>query len=344
MKKKILVLSVILVGMVSCQKALKNKELVFAVHAVAETTPVKTTDDAADDMCVWIHPTDVEKSTIIGTNKKQGLCVYNLKGELLYNYLVGKVNNVDVRDGFDYKGEKISVVTASNRSNNTITVHKVNNDGTLEDLVQEPIKSNLAEIYGLCMYQTSNETFVFLSGKSGGVEKWKLVATEFGVVGELLTTIQIGSQTEGMVADDVFGFVYIAEEDVALWKYNADDLTKERVLVAKTDEVNLKDDFEGVTIYKKSKDTGYLILSSQGNNSYAVFDRVSNQYIKSFTIEEGNIDGTNDTDGIDVTSVSFSNFPKGFFIAQDGQNKDADVISNQNFKIVDFKDVLKGLE
>ena len=52
---------------------------------------------------------------------------------------------------------------------------------------------------------------------------------------------------------------------------------------------------------------GYLVVSSQGNNSYALFDRRSpHQYRGSVAIGHNSakgIDGTSDTDGIAVTSA-----------------------------------------
>ncbi|MGY6648394.1 phytase [Wenyingzhuangia sp. IMCC45574] len=344
MKQTILFPILALVMFSACYRPFKQKELVFSVQAALETTPVESTEDAADDICIWIHPTNSEKSTIIGTNKQQGLCVYNLQGELMYNYPIGRVNNVDIRNNFLHKGKNTTIVTASNRTNNTISIHSINPNGTLQNIASQPIQSNLPKIYGLCMYQNKETTYVFVSGKQGGVEKWKLVATPYGVKGILENTIQIGSITEGMVADDATATIYIAEENKALWKYNAENLNAPRKLVAKTSDLNFKDDFEGVTIYKKDQNSGYIILSSQGNNSYAVFDRETNKYIKSFVIKHGNIDGTNDTDGIDVTAVNLPNYPKGIFIAQDGANTDGDLLKNQNFKIVDFRDILKELE
>lgn len=344
MKKNIVLGIITGVALQACNQPFKNKELVFPVQAVVETAPVVSENDAADDSCIWIHPTQKEKSIIIGTNKQQGLCVYNLQGKLLYNYPVGRVNNVDIRNNFLFQGQAISIVTASNRTDNTITIHKVNpKDGTLVNIALQPLKSNIKEVYGLCMYQTKENTFVFVSGKDGSVEKWKLTANNLGVTGTLQQTINVGSITEGMVADDELGFVYIAEENKALWKYNADDLNIPRILVATTSQGNFKDDFEGVTLYKKENQKGYIILSSQGNNSYAVFDRNTNKYIKSFVITQGSIDGTNDTDGIDATSESLPGFPAGFFIAQDGENLDGDVVNNQNFKIVDFREIMKNL-
>jgi myo-inositol-hexaphosphate 3-phosphohydrolase len=43
------------------------------VRPVVETTPVPHTGDAADDVAIWVHPTDPVLSTIIGTDKQGGL-------------------------------------------------------------------------------------------------------------------------------------------------------------------------------------------------------------------------------------------------------------------------------
>jgi 3-phytase len=322
---------------------------VVSVFADLETEPVSSVDDAADDACIWVHPTDVMKSTIIGTNKQNGLVVYNLEGKELYSYPVGRVNNVDIRNGFLYKGQKVSVVTASNRTYNTITVHIVNpQTGELIDVAARPIKSELKEVYGLGMYKSniSNKIYVFICGKDGGVEQWELFEKKGYIDAKLVRNIVLSTQTEGIVADDFYGKLYVAEEDKALWKYEAEpNKMNERVRVISTRALNMKDDFEGVTIYDSGEGKGYVILSSQGNNSYAVFDRITNQYQGSFKIDDGTIDGTYDTDGIDVTNVSFgTKYPIGFFIAQDGANTQGKDSLNQNFKIVDWRKIADKLQ
>ena len=77
----------------------------------------------------------------------------------------------------------------------------------------------------------------------------------------------------------------------------------------------------------------------------AVFDRITNQYQGSFTLQNGTkIDGTNDTDGIDVTNFTFGNkYPKGIFIAQDGANTKNKDSLNQNFKIVNWTKISEAL-
>ena len=54
----------------------------------------------------------------------------------------------------------------------------------------------------------------------------------------------------------------------------------------------------------------------------------------------GSVDGTQDTDGIAVTNANIDGHPKGLMVVQDGFNVDsAGSAANQNFKIVDWRDV-----
>lgn len=331
------------------QLAPETKPMVNLV-ADFETDPVSSDDDAADDPAVWVHPTDAMKSTIIGTNKREGLVVYDLNGKELYNYPIGRVNNVDVRE-FVLNGKPETLVMSTKRNDNTITAHIVNKEtGELIDIQARPLQSNLKKIYGFGMYKspTTGKVYALPNDKNGKVEQWELFENNGKVDGKIVRTFDVGSQVEGIVADDFHAKLYIGEENKALWKYDAEPSTdiKKRIQVIGVKGYNMKADFEGVTIYDAGNGKGYIILSSQGNNSYAVFDRVTNQYIGSFRLVDGNgIDGTYDTDGIDVTSRSFgTKYPKGFFIAQDGANtKEKDTL-NQNFKVIDWQKIANALK
>jgi len=184
------------------------------------------------------------------------------------------------------------------------------------------------------MYKSykTNIFYVFIVGKEGEVEQWELFENDTKIDAKLVRNFELGSQGEGIVADDFYGKVYIGEENNALWKYEAEpDASNERIKVVSVAEQNMKDDFEGVTLYDAGNGKGHIILSSQGNNSYAVFDRISNNYQGSFKIKDGaTIDGTNDTDGIDV--------------AQDGTNTKKETSLNQNFKIVDCRKIFEFLK
>ena len=58
-----------------------DSDSVSLINASVETQPVATDGDAADDPAIWLHPSNPERSLVIGTNKQSGLTVYNLRGE-----------------------------------------------------------------------------------------------------------------------------------------------------------------------------------------------------------------------------------------------------------------------
>ncbi|WP_196888396.1 phytase [Aureivirga sp. CE67] len=345
-----------LIGAVGCkapkqieQTNMETKPFV-SIEASAETMPVHSEEDAADDPCIWVNPKNEMESTIIGTDKKHGLFVYDINGKELFRYPVGRVNNVDIRYNFPFQNKKVAIVAASNRSFNGITVMIVNPETReLKEVGSKDLVSNLKEVYGFCLYQnpTSEKTYAFIVSKKGKIEQWELFEKGNEISGKIMRTISVGSQCEGMVADDYYGILYVGEEEKALWKYPAEPTnTEERVRIIRVKDTNMKADFEGVTLYDSGDGKGYVILSSQGNNSYAIFDRISNQYLGSFMLKDGaKVDGTNDTDGIDVSSHAFGTlYPKGFMVIQDGTNIENGKATIQNFKIVNWETIEKALD
>jgi len=312
------------------------------VRPTMETPPVANGGDAADDPAFFIHPTDPTKNAIIGTDKKGGLLVYDLSGKTLQSLPDGKMNNVDLRGGFKLGGKTVTLVTASDRTRKAIAIYTIDPDTRLLTSVADGVQATgLSDPYGLCMYRNrKGATFVFISDPVGGVRQWKLVATPAGKVkAEQVRDLKFDTQTEGCVADDETGVLYIAEEDAALWKLGAEPSTgtARKPVTRVIDNPALKDDLEGVGLYAQPGGKGYLVVSSQGNNSYALFRREGdNAYVGSFAvIADGatGIDGVSETDGLEVTSASLgAGLEAGAFIAQDGRNVSPP--ENQNFKLV----------
>ncbi|MEM1320484.1 MAG: phytase [Bacteroidota bacterium] len=314
------------------------------VYPVIETEPVRNADDAADDIAIYIHPDDPDKQVIIGTNKQAGLVLYDNQGKIINEYPIGRINNVDLRQQVDWNEEAITIVGGSNRSNNSIVFYRLDEEEmTLEALHDQPVFSRVNEVYGFCMYQ-SEECYAFVVGKDGVVEQWLLRPKGNGMLrAEMVRSFDVGGQCEGLVADDGLKVLYVGEEAEGVWKYGAEpDQGETRTKVELIREnTRLKADIEGLTIYYKELNNGYLIVSSQGNNSYAVYDRQGdNRYLGSFKIKANDrFGGTSETDGIDVTSKPFGAYPRGVFIAQDGNNGRA----NQNFKVVDCQEIERGI-
>jgi 3-phytase len=328
----------------------------YSVKATVETEPVESIADAADDPAIWIHPTDTALSTIIGTDKSDegGLGVYNLDGSLHQFVTIGAVNNVDVRYNFPLNGEPTAIVAATNRTNNSLVIYRVNPETReLENVAARDIISNVPEVYGFCLYHSpiSGTYYAFInSTDTGAVEQWELFDNGSGQVdATLVREFVVGTQTEGCTADDELGFFYIGEEDVAIWKYGAEpDAGEERVAVDFTDEAdesgNIVADVEGVSLYYTGEGTGYLIASSQGSSEFTVYRREGdNEYLGKFVVSEtATIDGVTGSDGLDVTNFPLgAAFPNGAFVTQDDTNLNPD--GNQNFKLVPWEHIANAL-
>jgi 3-phytase len=322
-----------------------------AVTAMIETEPVPSGQDAADDPAIWIHPTDTTQSTIIGTDKRNGLVVYDLDGSILQEVNIGRVNNVDLRYNFPLNGENVAIVGATNRTEGTMVIYAVDPETReLTDVSARPFVSNVEEVYGFCFYVSpeTNTYYAFVnSADTGEVEQYELTDNGQGQVeATLVREFVVGSQTEGCVADDENGIVYIGEEAVGVWKYGAEpDTGEDRTSVDLVENGNLTADVEGVTIYYGSEGGGYLIVSSQGNSTFAVYEREgANAYIGSFQIvETETMDAVSGTDGLDVTNFPLNDeFSQGLLVVQDDLNLNPE--ESQNFKLVSWADIAIGLD
>jgi 3-phytase len=311
------------------------------VTATIETAPVPNGGDAADDPAIWVDPDDPSRSVIIGTDKLGGLAVYDLEGKELQYLADGKMDNVDLRDGFKLGGKSVPLVTASNRSDNTIAIYKLNTSTRkLENAASRKITT--VNAYGCCMYRSdkTGKFYYFVTAKSGEAEQWELFAAGDKVDAKKVRTLKASSTVEGCVADDELGFFYLAEEAVGIWKFGAEpDSGTEGRLIDKTGAGRLHADVEGLAIAYGKNGEGYLIASSQGNHSFVIYRREdSNEFVKAFKVVSGDgCDGAEETDGIDVTTANLGPaFPHGVFVVQDGFNDKG----NQNFKLVPWDAIM----
>jgi myo-inositol-hexaphosphate 3-phosphohydrolase len=287
----------------------------------------------ADDPAIYVNPTDPAKSLVLTTVKNGGLRVYDLSGNLVQiinppnaaNPSAIRYNNIDLQYGFSVEGQKLDIAVASDRNNDKLAIFKINpnaaNGNVLEDITDvsaatlfqsapftAPYSASTRSAYGLALYRSpiTNDYYAFVNRRqTGDVAQFKLIDKGNGKIGyERVREFTIPSptaagrspQTEGMVADQETGFLYIAQEDVGIWKFQAEPtgsstgrlIDKVRFEGGK----NLTDDAEGLTLYYGKNGTGYLLASSQGDNTFAVYTREgNNDYIGQFAVgNNGGID------------------------------------------------------
>ena len=327
----------------------------IVVKPSVETEPVASFGDAADDPAIWVHPGDPELSIIIGSQKQRGINVYDLDGNLLQSRADGRINNVDLRYHFPLAGKSVAVVAGSNRTTDSISLWAVDEQSrTLVDVADGIIDTRMIDPYGLCMYRnaSSGNYYVFVNDTDGLVRQWQLEGNEHGrVAATEVREFKFDSQTEGCVADDETGDLYVGEEDVGIWKLSAEpDGEDTRTFVDGVEgNGNLTADVEGLAIYYGPNGSGYLVASNQGADNYALYERSGdNRFIGIFHVvadEALGMDGISETDGLDVTSASLGpDYPGGLFVAQDGRNITPS--ENQNFKLVPWQRIsdAMGLE
>lgn len=340
-----------------------NKKINVVVP-VYETSEVISKGDAADDPAFWLNKEKPSKSLIFGTDKRSGIYTYNLKGEELNYLAIGNINNIDLRtiDIKDDDGNELgpySFLFGSNRSTNSLDIWVFSDSDIIESLNKgnfkipnQPYisaKSNL-KVYGVCAgYDKTFGLIAFLTAdESPQVEVWSY--GPFGMT--LLTTFKNANatQSEGCVYDDENRRLFISEEQDRgiLRSYDINDQLDFSFPSIIDDRSGfISGDPEGLTIYKTSLKNGYVLVSSQGDDTFNLYDRSApHNYLGSFKISHSNdIDGVTDTDGIFAINFDLNeDFPKGLLVAQDGTNDGKYEVEKQNFKLVSFSEILNSLK
>ena len=334
--------ALVLLGIAAACSTIPAGDSAVTVVAVAETVPVGTAnEDAADDPAIWRNPEDPAKSLIVGTDKKAGLHVYNLKGEQLSFLDSPGLNNVDLVE----MGAKLALVAASDRSDpataHILIVGLDTETGVLSSI--ERIAVGPGEGYGICMAQPASDggpIAIYSAPKNGVIYRTLVNFGEGGNVSAVTGTVTtVPSQPEGCVVDPRTNTLYIGEEVAGIW---AIDLASgEKRMVAPVGTGMLVPDVEGLALAPEGADGGYLVASSQGDNAYAVYRLPDYAPVGRFRIGAGTFGATEETDGIELDNRDFGqDYPGGLFVAQDGENAP----KAQNFKLVSWDTVLTALK
>lgn len=180
-------------------------------------------------------------------------------------------------------------------------------------------------------------------------------------------------QVEGMVVDPADGTLYAGQEDVGIWRLRA-DLTGAPTLVDKvreygvpgtydeeTDECaagadpgfggkRLAADVEGLTLITEPDGDGYVLASSQGDDTFVAYDRErgdDNEYEGGFrvTAASATLDGSQECDGAAALNAPLgAAYPHGLLVVQDGDEAPrASGREATGFKFVRLDDVMDAL-
>ena len=338
----------------------KTAELDWQTNTVKATTPIVTipadvqsdvvpsTGDAADDPAIWYNANQPSNSRVLGTDKQGGLVVYDLHGKMLQYLDVGRLNNVDLRHGFQLGAEKIDLAIATNRDHNSLQLFAINSKGKVSNLGE--LATDLTDIYGFCMYQDrTGEIYAIPNDKDGTFVQYHIQAPQKKLSATEVQRFAVESQPEGCVVDDATGRAFIGEERNAVWMKDLNTPNSALEKVISTGDV-LHADIEGMGIYHNQNQAAqYLIISSQGNDSYVVIDSSAPYQVRgAFRVginTEKSIDAVSETDGLEVSSKNFGGangmWKQGMLVVQDGRKRMPE--GNQNFKYVSWQKIAEAL-
>jgi len=335
----------------------------------------------------------------------------------------GRLNNAEIIYDFSLNGKNVDLAVFSDRGLDKLAIYTIdiNADKLLTYVTAQTapliFTKNQQEInngntaYGLATAQT-DKTMAFVSqngetrvtqleifDNGNGTVTYKNIANldfpeKFTLPDNSLWTPCSDDDgehphLEGMVADVENNALFLAQEDVGIWKVTLSDAANsqqwqlismvnsygvpysrtwsdaEDEYICKLDTSKDKDygndhlvaDAEGLTLYDGGEGRGYLLASSQGDNTIAIYNRTAPyEYINSFTVGDGDVDGVDETDGMMVVNANLGKeFSQGVLIMQDGDNKPPKTSPAQtsshsdeqrestNFKYVSWGDVAKAL-
>ncbi|GAA0640037.1 phytase [Brevundimonas lenta] len=324
------------------------------VRATLETPSVGTAgEDAADDPAIWASATPVTVNGVLtrgfvaGTDKKAGLYIYGLDGAVLQFLPEGLLNNVDLTDGLVVDGRPQIVLGASDRTpgKTGVALYLFDPAGTGDNPVRPwgALTSDVIEPYGFCFARRGSEVHAILVGHEGELRQFVLTADAAGrPVSRLVRRAEIGTISEGCAADEATDALYIAEENVGVWRYSLDPASgAARTLVQPIAPGVLVADAEGLTIIADGA-ARYLIGSSQGDSTFPVWriDGAQPAYVGRFVVQDGAVDSVTGTDGFDALGGPVGDaFPEGLVVVQDDVND----TGTQNFKYIDWRDIRSAL-
>ena len=336
-----------------------------------------------DDPAIYLNADDATKSFVITSEKDAGFSTYDLEGNEIQSSSDAPIryNNVDLVYGFQLGGESADLAVFSDRQNDTLAIYRIDpatqtlSEITSADLLDSAfsifgVDDGEATAYGLATYTSikDGKAYAYVTQADGAqVVQLELIDAGDGTVSaQVLRMIELpvpegadaeDYQSEGLVVDQETGLLYVSPEDEAgILRYSAEvDGGQDYSVVQPIDQPFLTPDLEGLSIYYGEDGEGYLIASSQGDNTFAVFSRSgNNEYLGSFVVgSNGDIDGVQETDGLDIFSGPLPGFPHGLMVVQDGSNEPQvvfvepgdDEIQNYstNFKFVPWDGVAEAL-
>lgn len=328
-----------------------------AIAPVCATEPVA---GDADDPAIWRNEADPASSLIIATDKvgapSGALAVFDLDGGL--RQLVSGIdrpNNVDVEYGLALGGERVDIAVTTERGRSSLRFFAVGADGLAELppagglRVFEGCEGDEAAPMGIGLYRRPGDGRVFavVSRKSGPSRGylWQYEIHDDGAGALALTKVrELGDfsgegEIEALCVDDEAGFIYYADEALAIRQWAADpDSPDAGHELAQFGTEGFGGDREGIAILPTGPGAGWIVCTDQvESGSFARLYRREGEPGAPYAHPLVGVvaTGADETDGLEICGRPLGpSFPEGLVVAMNS--------GERNFLLYDLRDLAPG--
>ncbi|MES2605673.1 MAG: phytase [Pseudomonadota bacterium] len=288
-----------------------------------------------DDPALWINSADPAASLVLGTDKDAdgALYVFDLAGKIVQDKVVRgllRPNNVDIAYNVMVGGKPVDIAVVAERLAHRLRIYRLPDMAPIDGGGIPVFDGERArDVMGISLYTRASDGAVFaIVGRSdamapttGYLHQYRLIDDGTGNLQGVFTRA-FGDwsglkEIEAITVDNENGYVYFSDETYGIRKYQADPLAEDAdEQLAEFGRTDFARDHEGLSIYKRTDGTGYLLASDQQSDQFNIYARegsATNPHehellarVKLSTLE---------SDGSDIVSQTLPGFAGGLFVA-----------------------------
>lgn len=303
------------------------------VNSISPDVITEQTPHDTDDPAIWVNKANPSKSIVFGTDKRNSdgaIYAFDLEGKIIEEKTLRgleRPNNVDIHYDFPIgKSEKTDVLAFTERGRKRVRLFSVPEMKPLDNggfpVFQDEKDPELRKPMGISFYRSaSTGDFYLIVGRKKGprneyLYQYKLRPKRSKIGLELVRKFGNFSgikEIEAIAVDDELGYVYYSDEGFGIRKYHAEP-SMGSVEVGCFGNGLFKKDVEGIAIAELEDGEGFLIVSNQQNDTFNIFSRDDNSFLKEIDLE------SEDTDGCEVVVMPLnSTFSTGLFVAMNDE-------------------------
>lgn len=287
-----------------------------------------------DDPAIWINYENPEESIVFGTDKDTdgAIYAYDLNGKIIEDKTIRglkRPNNVDIRQGFKINDSlTIDIMAFTERERQQVRIFSVPDMRPLDNggfpVFEDETNLEFRLPMGISLFKSPKDGSLYAivgrkdGPKVGYLYQYKIDYKEDKAALSLVRKFGKYSgkkEIEAIAVDDSLGYIYYSDETFGVRKYHAEPaMGNEEISIFGGD--TFKRDNEGIAIVALEGKNGYIIVSNQQAETFNIFSRETNDFIKEIDLS------TKGTDGCDVVAIPLNDtFKSGLFVAMnDEQN------------------------